>query len=432
MILDTESLELILIFLLLLLSAFFSGAEVSLFLIDKTRLNKIQNSNKVVGNYLAKLLRNPQRLLVSIIIGNTIAHIAISVVSVSFFISILNKFHFSQNIILIAQIFIVTLLVLVFGEVTPKLWASKNPISFAKAIAIPLYWINVLLYPISKISTEAIKKLVSSINYNKVKKPISTHELEEIADIGAENGTFNKDEKNLLEGFFSFMDVTVREVMTPRVDVIAVDENTEFSDVVKIIQDSGHSRIPLYSGTIDNIIGVIYAKDLIKFLSKNIRNVSLRNIARSVIFVPETKLINDSLHEFQEKKIHMGIVVDEYGGTAGVITLEDVIEEIIGDIKDEYDKEAEKIIKIDDNKFVVQGDTSIDEINDALNIELTFENNDFDTMAGFIYCYAGKIPEYNYSITHQEFKFTVKEIVKKRIKKIIIEDLRDKQNGLNK
>ncbi|MGE5499924.1 MAG: hemolysin family protein, partial [Syntrophothermus sp.] len=224
----------------------------------------------------------------------------------------------------------------------------------------------------------------------------------------------------------SFRTISVREIMTPRVDIVAVSDDSEFDEMLNIITESGHSRIPLYHSNLDEITGIIYTKDLLPYLKDGAgkEKLQLSKIARRAMFIPETKMISELMHEFQEKKLHMGIVVDEYGGTAGLITLEDILEEIVGEIRDEYDLEEESdIIKSGDNVYSVLGKTPIDEIKDRLDLDLYSENDDYDTIGGFIFNFTGEIPKEGYSFVYKNHKFTISEIENRRIKKIYIEIL---------
>ena len=213
--------------------------------------------------------------------------------------------------------------------------------------------------------------------------------------------------------------------MTPRVDIHAVSANDSYVKTVNVITQSGHSRIPVYQDNIDEIIGILFAKDLLVFVKTPhlVKDFSLKSLIKKPLFVPETKLIGDLLKEFQEKKVHLAIVVDEYGGTAGLISLEDIIEEVVGDIWDEFDKEENHILKINDNQYVALGKTKLAEINETLDVNISVEDDDYDTLGGFILNKAGSIPKDNYTFVDQDVKFIVKEIQNKRIKKVIIEKL---------
>jgi CBS domain containing-hemolysin-like protein len=320
---------------------------------------------------------------------------------------------------------------LLFGELTPKLWASKHPLLFAKVVAIPLYWLSVLIYPVSKTLTDLLRLLMSKIGVNKSLTALQTAELTELADLSIEKGTIEENEHELIHGLVEFKSVTVREIMTPRVDITSVSVDESFDELMQTITDSGHSRIPLYENSLDNIIGIIYAKDLLPYLrDEALRNtLSLRKISHEAMFVPETKLINELLTEFQSKNKHLGIVVDEYGGTAGLVSLEDILEEIVGEIRDEYDKEETEITKLNENSFMVLGKVSIDELNELLEDNFSSENDDYDTVGGFIFNHAGQIPLEGYTFVSDNFRFTVKEIFKKRIKKVLVERLQLNQEA---
>jgi CBS domain containing-hemolysin-like protein len=218
--------------------------------------------------------------------------------------------------------------------------------------------------------------------------------------------------------------VAVHEVMTPRVDIVSVSAETNFNEMLDIINKTGHSRIPLFHEDLDEIIGIVYSKDLLPYI-KNVdsrTNFSLTKIARKAMFIPRTKLISSLMHEFQEKKMHLAIVVDEYGGTAGLITLEDIIEEILGEIRDEYDKEENPITKVDDNNYIILGKLSINELNELLNTTFS-ENNNYETVGGMILNHAGQIPKEGYSCQIEGYRFIVKEFQNKRIKKVQVEKI---------
>lgn len=409
----------------LLLSAFFSGSEVALFSLDKKRIRELKKSHRIVGSYIQVLLDNPKRLLVTILLGNTIVNISASIIAVLIAIDAAEYFKISKEIALLIQIVLLTVIILFIGEITPKLWANKFPIQFARMVAVPLYWFSIVFYPVAKIITDILKFITAKIKPDKSRTALKEMEISELADFGAEKGTFEEGESEIIQSIVDFKNVTAREVMTPRVDIVAVAIDTDFDELMKVITESGHSRIPLYENNLDNIIGIIYAKDLLPYLrnAELRKTLSLKKIARDAMFVPETKMINDLLHEFQDKKMHLGIVVDEYGGTAGLISLEDIIEEIVGDIRDEFDREEKQINKLNDNSYLVLGKVSIDELNELLEQDFSSENDDYDTVGGFIFNQAGIIPQQGFHFTYNNYKFTVKEVLNKRINKVLIEKI---------
>ncbi|MGK9369056.1 hemolysin family protein [Melioribacter sp. Ez-97] len=418
-------LRIVLLVIFIILSGFFSGAEVALFSIDKKKIKEFRKDSKVIGSYLQLLLDNPRRILVTILLGNTVVNTAASIISVLLALDLAKVYGVSEELAVTIQILILTIIILLFGEIIPKLIANKNSVGFAKVVALPLYWISVLFFPIAKILSDLLRAATSKIKTEKFKNPLLSSEITELTNLGVEKGTIEEDEHELIEGIVSFRSVTAREIMTPRVDIVAVPVDITFDELMKVINESGYSRIPLYENSLDNIIGIIYAKDLLPYLKnpEMRKSLSLRKIAREVFFVPQTKYINELLHDFQEKKLHLGIVVDEYGGTAGLISLEDILEEIVGDIRDEFDKEENPIVKLSENSYLLSGRLPIDELSELLEIEFSNEDDDYDTLAGYILNHAGSIPEEGFSFVDKGIKFTVKEIHNKRINKVLVEKL---------
>ncbi len=415
--------KIIALLILFIASAFFSGSEIALFSLNRKKLKNEFSANHLIGRYIFQLLQFPRRLLVTILIGNTIVNVAASIIAVSLALEFAQHFVISKELALTIQIILLTLLIVIFGELIPKVAASKNPVTFSKFCAVPLYMINIVLYPISEIITEAIKISIANLKYDKTKIAMKPDELTELAKLSHERGTIVEEEQGLIHSIVNFRSVSVQEVMTPRVDIVAIPDSINITELFALINSSGHSRLPLYRNDLDNIIGVIYAKDLLPFIKeKGEQSIfSVNSIARKILFVPKTKMINDLMYIFQEKKMHIAVVVDEYGGTAGVITLEDILEEIIGEIRDEYDKEENPVIKISETSLLVLGKYSINELNDLLNISINTDKNDFETVGGFVLNQAGHIPKEGYSFSLENHKFTVKEIANKRIKKVLIE-----------
>ncbi|MDF1611450.1 hemolysin family protein [Stygiobacter electus] len=417
------SLDLIIIFICLFLSALFSASEIAIFSFDKKNLKEFKKDHLIIGKYLTELLNNSKKVLITILLSNTVVAVWASIVSVQLTLSLSEKYGYSKDAAIFTQIILLTILLLTVGEITPKIWANKYQKSALKIVIIPVYSFYILLYPISFLISILMNYLSKFISDKKSTTALIESEIKELADLSVEKGTIEADEHELINGIVSFKSVTAREIMTPRVDIAAVSVDSSFDELLNIINESGHSRIPLYEKDLDNIKGIIISKDLLPFIKdkEKAKNINLLKISREPIFVPSTKHINDLLHEFQEKKIHLAIVVDEYGGTAGLISLEDILEEIVGEIRDEHDKEENEILKISENCYQVLGKLSIDELNELLNENFSSENDDYDTIGGFVFNHAGKIPEKDYSFTFKNYKFTVKEILNNRINKVQIE-----------
>ena len=413
-----------LLLLLLVLSAFFAGSEVALFSLDKKKLQNTFESNPLIKRYLQKLLDSPGRLLVSLLIGNTIVNVSASIIAVMLALDYSHQTGFPQSAALTIQIVILTLLILFAGELLPKIWAAKFPTKFAKTVAVPLYWINVILFPVAEILTEAIKAGVGRLKMDKLKGAMLPEEISELANLGHERGTIIEEEHGLINSIVNFRSVAVHEVMTPRVDIIAISVDSSFNELLEIITTTGHSRIPLYREDLDEIIGIIYAKDILPFIKneEKRKNFSLSKIAHRALFIPGSKLISGLLHEFQEKKKHLAIVVDEYGGTAGLITLEDIIEEILGEIRDEYDKEENPVTKLGDNSYIVLGKLTIAELNELMNTNFK-ESENYETLAGMVLNHAGQIPKEGYTFSDEHYRITVREVLNKRIIKVQLDKI---------
>jgi len=418
------SLKLLIILFLLIASAFFSGSEVALFSLDKKKLDSNFNRVGLIYRYLTNLINFPKRLLVTILIGNTVVNVAASIVAVSIALDIAKHLNLPVDLVLTFQILLITILILLFGELFPKMIASQNSIKFAKYVAIPLNIFSIIIYPVSEFITEMLRLSSSKISFDKSNSAISKDELVDLANISKEKGVIEEGEHSLINAIVTFSGLTVYEVMTPRVDIVAVSTEENYEEIIKIITNSGHSRIPVYNNNLDEIIGIVFAKDLLTYINAQnpVDTFSLVNLIKKPLFVPETKLINELLREFQEKKMHLAIVVDEYGGTSGLITLEDIIEEVLGDIWDEFDKAENNIVKLDNNNFIALGKTKLDDLNEQLNSKIEIAD-DYDTLGGFIFNKAGNIPKEGFSFEDGNFKFTVKEVQKKRVKKVIIQKI---------
>jgi len=410
---------------LLILSAFFSGSEVAFFSLKQKKIEDAFRSSKLILRYALNLINAPRRLLVVILIGNTIANVAASIVAVTIAIEFAAINNISINLILTIQIILLTLIILLFSELVPKVFSSKHPIIVMKITAIPLYIFSIIIFPIAESLTELIRFTTSRITLDKSKTAITEIELADLAEISHERGTIEEEEQEIITSFVEFKSVLIGEVMTPRVDMIAVTDNISFEGLIKVITESGHSRIPVFKENLDYIIGIIYAKDLLSYLGNEemVVNEPPSKLVRQVIFVPERKKISEMLHEFQEKKTHIAIVVDEYGGTAGLITLEDIIEEVVGEIWDEYDEEEDSIQILSTNKFLVLGKVSVEDFNAKVGYDIIPISEDYETIGGLIFHQSGFIPKEGYTVEIGDLKLIVKEVLKKRIKRVEIEKI---------
>ncbi|WP_457556067.1 hemolysin family protein [Candidatus Pyrohabitans sp.] len=399
--------------LLFLLSAFFSGSETAYLAVSRAKVKKLAKEGDPRAETLLYLVEHPNRVLVTILVGNNLVNITAASLATSLAINA-----FGSKGVGIAT-GVVTLIVLLFGEITPKSFAATNAERVALLIARPIYFLMKLLSPLVLLLSKFAKLLVKSFGGEVRLGPfITEEELKMLVEVGEELGAIEKEEKEMISGIFEFGETDVREVMVPRIDMKCIPANESIESARRLILETGHSRIPVYEGSIDNIIGVLYAKDLLKYLNAESKKPeSLREIVRPAYFVPETKKLDDLLREFQQNRIHMAIVVDEYGGTAGMVTLEDILEEIVGEIKDEYDlAEEEPLERINEREVVVDARMSIHDVNEALNIALPEE--EFDTVGGLLFNTLGRIPSPGDEVEFEDAKLRVEKMRGRRIMKV--------------
>jgi putative hemolysin len=402
----------------LILSAFFSGSETALFSLNKLQLKKMQKEESGWRvNSIIKLLDDPQKTLITILTGNMFVNIAAS--SLATYLAI--KLFGNVGIGIAGGIMI--FMILVFGEIVPKSLAISNAEAIAKKIARPVEIISSFLFPLILFFKIIINALYYFFGKKRVKekKEITEEDLITLINVGKDEGVIEEEEKKMIRNIFEFGDTMVKEVMVPRVDMACIPSEAKLNSILRLIKKMGHSRIPVYKKTIDNIIGILYTKDLLVVYEqwyKSKQKFDLKKIIRRAYFVPENKKIDDLLDIFQRDKIQIAIAIDEYGGTAGLVTMEDVVEEIVGEIIDEYDKETKLYEIIDNNTVIADGIISIDKINELLNIEIS--ENDFETLGGFIYDLMGRVPNKNETIEYKNIQITIEQVVKNRIIRVII------------
>ncbi|NOY59630.1 MAG: HlyC/CorC family transporter [Calditrichaeota bacterium] len=404
------------IFVLLLLSAFFSGSETAFFSINSLLRKQLAKKSDKKSARVLKLLQNPRRLLITILIGNTLANVTAASLAAILTTSLCEQANFSKQVGVILNIVVVTFLILVISEITPKIIAVKNPVSFATRVSLIISAINYSLLPIGFLIDKSISWFtqVFHIRESDEESMLQANEFQVLLEIGEEQGELEEEEKEMIHHIFEFGDTSVREIMVPRTDMVCISHDASIDELLDLIKSKGHTRIPLYQETIDKIQGVIHAKDLLPFISNSKKDISFLKLARPAIFVPESKKIDDLLRYFQSEHQHMAIVVDEYGGTSGLVTLEDVIEEIVGEIRDEYDKEQSLYRKIDDKSYLVNAKIDIDSLNELLNIELP-ESDEYDTLGGFILENTGSVPEEQMTIRYGEYELVMEKVEKNRI-----------------
>lgn len=405
------------IFLLLLVfSALISGAEVAFFSLSQADIKKASESKSNIHKTVVSLLNNPQKLLATILISNNFINILIVLIFAYIGNTIFSQIT-SQILKFGIEVVLVTFLILLFGEVLPKVYATRNPIKFASFMAYPIKILNSLLsivsFPLMNLTTVIENRLGKKHSNLSVEKLSLALEL-------TSNAATTKNEQKILEGIVSFGNTETSQIMIPRIDIFALSITELYEDVIAKIVKRGFSRNPVYKENIDEIIGVLYAKDLLPYLNE--KNFKWQKLIRDPYFVPENKKLDDLLKEFQEKKNHLAIVVDEYGGTSGIITLEDVIEEIVGDISDEYDDDDLLYSKLDANNYLFEGKTNLKDFYKILeikNAELFDESKgESETIAGFILEICGKFPKKDEIIKFANYSFKIVSLDKKRIIKV--------------
>ena len=413
----------IILILLLISSALISGSEIAFFSLNQTDINELSNNGKE-KNVVVTLLERPRKLLATILITNNFINILIVLLFASLAETLFGDFNISLNLYFfdvpirfLLEIILVTFLILLFGEVLPKVYASRNALLFAKKMSKFIHTVNILLTPFS-MPLIAITKWVEQKFGSKVSK-FSVETLSQALELTSQDAT-STDEQKILNGIVNFGNTETVQIMKPRIDVFALSDTETYEEVLSKILTNGYSRNPVYSENIDNIIGVLYAKDLLAHLNK--KTFDWQTLLREPFFVPENKKLDDLLADFRAKKNHLAIVVDEYGGTSGVVTLEDVIEEIVGDINDEFDDEDVSYSKIDANNYIFEGKTSIKDFCKILDDEdeeiFEEEKGESETLAGFILEISGKFPKKGAEINFKNYTFTIEALDKKRIKQV--------------
>ncbi len=399
--------QIIILIVLLILSGFFSSAETSLFSISKTRIRYLAKEDDRFFKLIEKMRENPHKLLTTILIGNNIANVGAAALATSVVMDL-----FPNHAVGLAT-GIMTFLILVFGEVIPKSTATRNNVLIAKIAIYPIHWCSLLFFPIL-IILNFIPKVTEQIQ----KTPrVTEEELLTFVEVVEEEGGIEEEEKELIHNIFEFDDTNASEIMTPRADmfVIDADEAIDLESMAK----SGFTRIPVIEGDIDHVIGLLNIKDLFFKLASGSDNMDVREVMKEPYFIPENKKLDRLLHQFKSRKLHMAIIVDEHGGVSGLITLEDALEEIVGEIRDETDKEEPHIVERKDREWVVLGKTDIDEVNDEIGMDIP-DTREYDTFSGYVLDHIGRIPKEKEQITIGAYIITVEEMDRNRINRYIV------------
>ena len=410
--------SLVVILILLFCSALISGSEVAYFSLSPSEKQKIAGRSTKKNIYLLKNLESPEQLLATILVANNFVNVGVVILS-SFTIDSLIDFSNEPIWGFVFQVIIISFIILLIGEIIPKVYTTKHALKFARFISLPLYFLIKILKPFNSLlilSTSFFNKRIHSNNQH-----ISVDQLSQALELTSQYET--TEDKEILKGIVKFGNKSVAEIMHSRVDVVSVDIKDSYTKILALITETGFSRIPVYSDTFDNIKGILYIKDLLPHAQKG-ASFRWQSIIRAPFYVPETKKIDDLLEEFQKNKVHMAIVVDEYGGSSGIVTLEDILEEIVGEITDEFDEEEKFYTKISENKYLFDGKTLLNDFYKVLGSdEDLFDDvkGEADTLAGLILELKGEIPAKNDTINCKNFVFTIDAVDNRRIKQIKVE-----------
>jgi len=419
--------EFLILVALVLLNAFFASAEVAIAQMRKARLKQLIEAGNGTARVLERLVENSTRTLTTLQLGTTCAQLLAAATAIAVFLPGLSIVLQSTGLNPSASewmglaliILALVVVILLFGRMVPQTLALRYAEPVALALARPLDWTAALLGPFVWLMVKIFNLIVHPLGGDERDSLtlITEEEIKTIVDAGEEGGVLEEDEKEMIYSIFEFGDTLVREVMVPRIDVIAVEAATPIREALDVIIQAGHSRVPVYQDTIDNIIGLLYAKDLLAYLRDGRTGVRLQDVVRQTYFIPEAKKVDELLEELQKQRTHMAVVVDEYGGIAGLVTIEDILEEIVGEIQDEYDAVEDPLVEaINPNEYIMNARINLDDVSHLLNVTLPTESG--DTLGGFIYSQLGKVPAAGEKLQFGDLRLEVLSVSGRRIGKV--------------
>jgi putative hemolysin len=402
---------------LIVLSGFFSASETALTAFKTRNLEDIKQPR--AAKLLRKWLKRPNEMLTGILLGNNIVNILGSSIATAITFNILG----SNSTAIFTATISMTIVILIFGEITPKIAAKNSSATVAKIVVVPIYYFTLLTLPVIKILM-LISKFIGRILGIEIRDEtlmITAEDIRSYVNVGKAEGVLEEEEKEMIHSIFEFSDTTAKEVMTPRTSMFALDGDKTINEVWDEVFDKGFSRIPVYEDGIDNIIGVLYIKDFLGVIKEGKADTQIKNYLKKAYFVPETKSIVKILEDFKKTKVHIAIAIDEYGGTVGVVTIEDLLEEIVGEIRDEYDREEEEsILSLGDGKYEVDAMIDIETLNKNINVALP-ESDDYESLGGLVVTELGKVADVGDKILINEISIVVLEVDKMRVSKILLQ-----------
>lgn len=418
--------ELLIVFAGLLVSALYSGSEVAYFSLIN-QLDKLyqEPGYESTDERIHRMLHKPRRLLATILIGNTFANIVSSVLAAVIAGKIALYYGLSAALVYTIEILVLTFMILILSEITPKIIAINNPLKVARKMSGFIYSSFIIMAPVSKLIANSTMTLEN--NLPKPENQVTAEDLKIMAEMSEKDGSIKGEEREIIENVIEFGNTTVREIMTSRVNIVAVPVDANLSEVIELIQNKGLSRMPLYENDLDTMIGVIYAKDVLPYINTDISGTGInwKTIARKALFIPATKKLDDLLRDFQHEKTHIAIVVDEYGGTEGIVTLDDILEEIVGDIGDEYDEEEEKLYtKFKNGVYIFDAKIDLDDLDEILNTSISTADDEYETLGGLIYHLTERIPNVGERVVYKDLEMTVHSVKNNRVKKLRVKPLK--------
>ena len=407
--------QFLLLMILLVLSGFFSSSETALFSISRTKARHLAKKSDRTNALIKDMKDKPHRLLSTILIGNNVVNVAASAIATKMAISFFQHSAMSASSSYAIGVVtgVMTFLILVFGEVIPKSVATRNSVLIARLVIYPIYWCSLLFLPLV-IFLDFIPKLTGKITQTPA---VTEAELMTFVEVVEEGGEIKEKEKQLIHNIFEFDDTNASEILTPRADMFVIEADEPLD--LKLISESGFTRIPVIEESIDNIVGILNVKDLLAHQANGVTQYNIRELMRPPYFVPEHKKLDSLLGQFRKRKSHMAIVVDEHGGVSGLITLEDALEELVGEIRDETDKEEPLIVRQKNKDWVVLGKADVEEVNSTIGMNIP-DSNEYDTFSGFVLEQIGRIPQENETIAIDDFEIIVKSMDGNRIKEYIV------------
>lgn len=411
--------QLLIMILGLVFSAVFSGSEVAFFSLSNRLEDLKQDENPhTADDRILVMLDKPRRLLATILIGNTFTNIMASVMAAVITGSLMAIIGLSEVLVYAIEVVVLTFMILILSEITPKIIAINNPLQVSRRVSGFIYALFILLKPIAKVLAESAISLERYLP--KPTNKMTSDDIKTITEVSEKEGSIKEDEREIIENVIEFGTTTVREIMTSRVNVVGVSLADSLPDVLSLIKDQSCSRMPLYENDLDTILGVIYAKDVLPYLNKDDEDPSLnwKTISRKALFIPATKKLDDLLRDFQKEKTHMAIVVDEYGGTEGLVTMDDILEEIVGDIVDDEGDELDLYTRFKSGIYIFDAQIDLDDMEDILDCELTSEEDEYETLGGLIYHLTESLPTVGVRVQFKNLELTVHSVQNNRIKKV--------------